>query len=214
MRLLIASLVLCATAHAGLAATVGTVHDAERGFSFTVPEGYTDYPEGREPGVAHAFARGKPDDASFMLIQIQGMGGTIGRESLVREEVEGRWRDGLRARGVEPTRFDLRKVTWKGFDLDLFVSHFASGDKKLVSLVTQVPLKKAAIQVRLMGAVGDEAKVSADLQAILASLDGPSSWYSDDERVYRLAELVGMVVGGLGVYLGLRWWRRRRRAHS
>jgi len=130
MRRLIAPLVLCATVHAGLAATVGTVHDAERDFSFTVPDGYTEYPEGRAPGIAHAFARGKPDDASFILIQIQGMDGTIGREPLVREETERVWRDGARARGVELTRFDLRKVTWKDFDLDLFVSYFPSGDKE------------------------------------------------------------------------------------
>ena len=69
-----------------------------------------------------------------------------------------------------------------------------------------MPLAQKALQVILVGPAGDEAKVSADLQALLASLDGPSSWHSDEERILQLVYVVSMVVGALG---GAWWWRRR-----
>jgi hypothetical protein len=214
MRRLIAPLVLCLTAPAALAATGGTIADAENGFSFAVPDGYADYPEGAAPGVLHSFARGKPDDASFAVIRIQAMGGTIGREPLVRETVERAARQTASASGVEITGFDYRKVKWKDFELDLVLTRLTNGDKKLVTLATPVPLAKQAIHVVLMGPAGDEAGLVANLQAILRSLDGRSNWLSDAERSERLGRLVGLVVGAIGGVAIVVWWRRRKRAQS
>ena len=211
MRRLIASLIVCAAAYAVHAAPVGAVHDVARGLSFTVPDGYTDYPEGRSPPIIYAFARGKPDDASFMLLHVVRMGGPIGRGPVDPEMAERAARKGFRAKGVEPTGFELSNVRWKDFDLNLFVSYFPGRDKELVSLTAQVPLAREAIQIQLIGPAAEEATLSADLQAILASLDGPSNWVSDDERVYRIAELIGAAVGSLGGLALVLWWLRRRR---
>jgi len=208
MRRLIGPAVVCAMAHSVLAAPAGTIRDAEHSFSFTVPDGYTEYPEGRGPDTAHAFMRGKPDEPSFTQLKIQQMHGTIGRESLDRDKAERTWRDGLRANGIELTAFDLRKLTWKNFDVEVFVSHLAGTDGKLI-LVTQVPLKPEAIQVALTGPASDEARLTADLQAVLASLDGPTNWKTDEERIEALAWVVGLLVGAVA---GAWWLRRRRRA--
>jgi len=206
MRRLIGPAVLCALAHGVLAAPVGAIRDAGHGFSFTVPDGYSEYPEGRGPDTAYVFARGKPDEPSFTQLKIQQMHGTIGRESLDRDKAERTWRDGLRVTGIELTRFDLRKLTWKDFEVDLFVSYVASSDKRLI-LVTQVPLKPEAIQIALAGPSSDEARLTADLQAVLASLDGPTNWKTDQERILALAWAGGLIVGMVVVA----WWLRLRR---
>jgi hypothetical protein len=208
MRHLIGPAVLCAIAHSVAAAPAGTIRDAEHGFSFTVPDGYTDYPQGRGPDTKYVFARGKPDEPSFTQLKIQQLHGTLGRESLDRDKAERAWRDGLRANGVELTDFDLRKLTWKGFDVDVFVSHIAATDKKLI-LVAQVPLKPEAIQIALAGPPSDEARLTAELQAVLASLDGPTNWKTDQERIEALAYAISLVAG---TFIGVWWFRRRKRA--
>ncbi|HEX7941468.1 MAG TPA: hypothetical protein VF488_06660 [Gemmatimonadaceae bacterium] len=209
MRHLIGPAVLCAIAHSVAAAPVGTIRDAEHGFSFTVPDGFTDYPQGRGPDTTYVFARGNADEPSFTQLKIQQMHGVLGRESLDREKAERGWRDGLRAKGIELTDFDLRKLIWKSFDVEVFVSHVAGIDKKLI-LVTQVPLKPEAIQIALAGPSSDEARLTAELQAVLASLDGPTNWKTNKERIQALAEAIGLVVGLL---VGI-WWLRLRRKRT
>jgi hypothetical protein len=200
--------VLCAIAHSVAAAPAGTIRDAEHGFSFTVPDGYTNYPQGHGPDITHVLARGKPNEPSFTQLKIQQMHDTFGRESLDRDQAERAWRGGLRASGIELTDFDLRKLTWKSFDIDVVVSHVAGTDKKLI-LVAQVPLKPEAIQIILAGPSSDEARLTAELQAVLASLDGPTNWKTNAERIQALAEAIGLVVG---IFVGVWWFRLRKRA--
>lgn len=207
MRHLIGPAVLCAIAHSVAAAPLGPIRDAEHGFSFTVPDGFIDYPQGRGQDITYVFVRGQPDEPSFTQLRILQMHGVLGRESLDREKAERLSRDGLRAKGVELTDFDLRKLTWKSFDVEVLVSHVAGPDKKLI-LVTQVPLKPEAIQIALAGPSSDEARLTAELQAVLASLDGPTNWKTDDERILALAKLIGMVVGTV---IGLWGFRRLRK---
>ena len=146
--------------------------------------------------------------ADTTQLKIQQMHGTFGREALDRDKAERAWRDGLRASGIELTDFDLRKLTWKSFDIDVVVSHIAGTDKKLI-LVAQVPLKPEAIQIALAGPSSDEARLTAELQAVLASLDGPTNWKTDEERIKALAEVIGLVAG---VFIGVWWFRLRKRA--
>ncbi len=206
MRHLIGPAVLCAIAHGVAAAPLGTIRDAEHGFSFTVPDGFTDDPQGRGPDTTYVFVRGKADEPSFTQLKILQMHGVLGRGSHDREKAERLSREALRAKGLELTDFDLRKLTWKSFDIEVFVVHVAGTDKKLI-LVADVPLKPEAIQIALAGPSSDEARLTAELQAVLASLDGPTNWKTDDERILALAKLIGMAVGAL---VGV-WWLPRLR---
>lgn len=204
-------LLVCALAGSALAAPGATVSDPEHGFTLVVPEGYVDYPEGKPPNMLYAFARGNPDDASFGILQLQALGGTIGREPLIRSTVERAARDSVKNAGIEIEGFDYRKIAWKGFELELVVTKIHGGDKHLVTLSTQVPLAKQALQIGMSGPAADEARLAGEMQALVASVEGKSSWLTDGERSERLGTAVGVIVGvalGLG---GLLWWRRRQR---
>src|SRR5262245_5036077 len=132
MRHLIGPAVLCAMAHSVAAAPIGTIRDAEHGFSFTAPDGFTDDPQGRGPDFPYVFARGKADEPSFTQLKIQQMHGMLGREAFDPQKAERVWRDGMRAKGIELTGFELRKLTWNSFDLEVFVAHVAGTEKKLI----------------------------------------------------------------------------------
>ncbi len=208
------ALFCCAASPRALAAGA-TVDDAEHGFRFTVPAGYVDYPEGRGPGVLHVFAHGTPDEPSFSLIRIHALGGTIDRQPIIKETVERAAHQSVRGTGVEILRFDYRKIAWKGFELDEVVSFVdAGGDKKLLTMTTQVPLRKQALQLIILGPAAEEARVGADLQALLGSIDGKSNWLSDYERGEKLGRLVGVAVVAIGGLIFLVWLIRRRRAQA
>jgi hypothetical protein len=215
-RCLLVALFSCTAAHHALAAAGTTVDDSAHGFRFNVPAGYVDYPEGRAPGVLHVFAHGSPDDPTFSLVRIQALGGTIDRKPLVRETVERAAHASVRGAGVELTRFDYRKVPWKGFELDEVVTWIAApGDKQLLTMTTQVPLRKEAVQLIMLGPAAEEARVGADLRALLGSIDGESNWLSDAERSEKLGFVVGLVCGGIaGIALVFWLLRRRRRAQT
>jgi hypothetical protein len=213
-RALMLALWCCAASPRALAAAV-TVDDAEHGFRFTTPAGYADYPEGRGPGVLHVFAHGKPDEPSFSLIRIHALGGTIDRSPIIKETVERAAHESVRGTGVELLRFDYRKIAWKGFELDEVVSFIdAGGDRKLLTMTTQVPLRKQALQLVILGPAAEEARVGADLRALLGSIEGKSNWLSDYERGEKLGRLVGFAVVALGALVFIVFMIRRRRAQA
>ena len=75
-----------------------------------------------------------------------------------------------------------------------------------------MPLAKEAIQITLAGPAGDEARLVADLQTVLGSLEGKSNWLTDADRSERLGRVAGSVIGvALGVALVVYLLRRRRR---
>jgi hypothetical protein len=87
----------------------------------------------------------------------------------------------------------------------------------LVTLSTQVPLAKEALQINLAGQAEDEAKLLADFQAVLASLEGKCSWLTDAEGSRRLGFNVGVISGavaGVAVVIFLALRRRSKRPAS
>jgi hypothetical protein len=212
MRFLLVTLTLCATAQAASAAKFT---DAEHGFSVDIPDGYGDAPKANDPRVIHGFVRGTLGEDGASMIQLQSLGGTIGRGPLIHETVEKAARASIEHSGIEISAFEYRTAKWKTFDVNVLVVRLHGGDKKLVSLATQIPLAKQAIQIYLMGPAGDEAKLESDFHSMLASLDGKSSWLSDDDRAKKLGELtVQALVVGLGIGFGIWALRRRRRAQK
>jgi tetrahydromethanopterin S-methyltransferase subunit G len=204
------SLMFCVLASSALAATPVTVNEPEHGFTLVVPEGYVAYPEGKGANVLYAFLRGTPEDASFGILQLQALGGTIGRDPLVRATVERSTRDSVKSSGIEVERFDYRKIEWRSFELELVVTKMSAGDKHLVAMTTQVPLAKEALQVGLSGPAADEAKLVSEMQAVVASVEGKSSWLTEAERGEKISRGIGTLVGIVVGVSGVLWFRRRR----
>ncbi len=192
------------------AARADTVSSADPAFSFTLPNEFKDFPQGHGQKVLYSFARGNPGDASYAVLRIEGLGGTIGREPLHRAIVEKAARSSTASTGVEVKGFDYRKTRWKTFELDLIATRLTGGQQELLTLSTQVPLAKEAVQIAMLGPAKDEPRLVSELQSILVSLQGETNWLTDDERSERLGQLVGMGVGLIAACVGLLLWRRRR----
>ena len=187
----------------GPTARADVIRDEALGFTLTIPEGFVDYPPGRQqPNTPYAYVKGDPGTTDFTIIGIKPMGGTIGRQQLPASELP-------QADGI---KFDLRREKWKSFDIEVLVG-VAQQEPGSAVLVAQVPLERQAIQVAVTAPLARQAELLSLLRTLLASLDGPSNWLTDKERSLS----AGKAVGGLVVMLGLAgWaiarWRKRRAA--
>jgi hypothetical protein len=198
--------VLCQRADAGPKVDV-----ARLGFTFALPDGFENpAADAGDAPAALRFRRGRPGDGSFGILEVVPMAGTIGPGKLNRPIVEESARAALRAANATATDFDYRTTRWKTFDLELVVAHVSKGSQRLVTLTTQVPLARQAVQLHLLGPAADEANLIGELQSVLGSLDGQSSWLTDAERSARLGRMVGFLVGGLVVLAAAVVVRRHR----
>jgi hypothetical protein len=98
------------------------------------------------------------------LVSLQDLGGTIGREDLSK-------------RKGKPANATLEKTRWQTFDIDVFRIEESAGKITNVTFNAQVPLKPHAIQVTVMGASAEEASLRREIQAIVTSVQGASSWH-------------------------------------
>jgi len=180
------------------------LQDARLGFKVTVPDGFADYPAGKQqPGTLYSYVRGTPGTSDFAIVSIKPMGGTIGRDPLLPSELP----------HVDGVEFTVRPEKWKSFHIEVLVGVARQTDLALLVQVAQVPLKHEAIQLLVVGPEAHRAELNALLQTLLASLDGQSSWLTDAERSYRLGKAVGLVVGfvlALSIALWLVWRLRKR----
>jgi hypothetical protein len=209
-------LLIAATLARPLAAA-STVSDSKRAFSFTLPEDYVENPGGtHEPKLSLAFARGEAGEPGFAMLQVAALGGTIGRGKLDPKIVERAAHDSVRGSGVEITNFEYRQAKWQGFELELLVTRLKREGQALLTLGTQVPLAKEAIQINLAGSEADEARLLADFQTVLASFEGKSNWLTDAERSERLGKGAGTIVGFVAGLAAVVFFllRQRRRAKA
>jgi hypothetical protein len=205
-------LALAVAALARPAAAGQRVDVTKLGLTFTLPDGF-EAPASAGDGAPSrmAFQRGQPGVASFAVFELVPMAGTIGPGKLDRKIVEDSARAALRGASAVVSDFDYRTVRWKTFELELVVAHVSKGNQRLVTLTTQVPLAHQAVEANLVGPAADEARLFGELQSILASLEGESSWLTDAERSARLGRLVGLLVG-MALVLGASVVLRRKRA--
>ncbi len=206
-------LVLAIAALSRQAAAGPRVDATKLGLTVTLPDGFEIPADSADAAPSQmAFTRGRPGSGSFAVFELVPMGGTIGPGKLDRKIVEDSARAALRAANAVADHFDYRTIRWKSFDLELVVAHVSKGAQRLVTLTTQIPLTHRAIEANLLGPAADEARLLDELQSILASLEGESSWLSDAERSARLGRMVGMLVGILLVLAALVVLRRKRTA--
>ncbi len=144
-----------------------TVVDDVRGFRLTLPDGFVPNPKlaGAAPDIIHSFMLDAPtDDELDVFLLVEKMRGTIGRERLNPEKMP----SGFRGR--------LFTTQWRGFDVDAFEVPEQLGEIEAITYNVQIPLKRAAIQVKLFGPADRQSELTALLAEILARLDGESNW--------------------------------------
>jgi hypothetical protein len=177
-----------------------TIVDDARGFTLTLPDGFVPNPDliGAAPGIVHAFVLGDPrDDELDIILFIEQMRGTIGREPFKPEYL--------------PPDFQGRVFTtrWQEYDVDAFEVPEQLGEVQTITYNVQIPLKGAAIQVKLFGPADRESEIKPLLTETLAGLKGESNWSqsaapssltsSQNYGVVLLTFAIVFILGGLVV---------------
>lgn len=176
-----------------------TIVDEARRFAMMLPDGFVANPDlvGAGPDIVHGFVLGDPTDEDLdIMLFIEKMGGTIGRERLKPEHM--------------PLGFQGRLFTtqWREFEVDGVEVPEQLGEIKTITYSVQIPLKRAAIQVKLFGPADREPELKSLLAECLAGLKGESNWIrsvapsvawtsSENYSFILLAFAVVFILGGL-----------------
>jgi len=175
------------------------VRNAELGYTLTLPHGFTAFPEGRaQKDMVDCWSEATPMSAhGAMILCVQRMHGVLPREAMRQEDL--------------PAATQLVSFKWKAFDLQGLRSLVSqqSGEQAFV-LVTQVPLRREAVQLFLSGPADQEARGQAIMEAILASLEGETNWLTSTERAGRLGKAAGWWIGIAVAVIAVVAWRKRR----
>jgi hypothetical protein len=162
------------------------VVNTEPAFVLELPDGFetVDDLSGFPDDVLHAFLTRKPDtDEPEFIIMIQRLRGLLPRTrpEELRADFQG----------------SLFEVTWQDFELVAGEVQESSGDTRIVTYNVPIPLKPAAIAIKVIGPANREAELKELLSQTLTGLTGESSWPSPSYRGYvAIATLVLMLVGG------------------
>jgi hypothetical protein len=147
-------------------------------------------------------AQGPPD----LTATVFRLHGTIGREHLDPSKA-GRMPPGVKCVGV-------RQQKWKSFNIDVLEMEVTQGDIHMVVRGAQVPLRNEAIQLNIGAPIGKEAEADALLTELLAGLDGPTNWLTDDQRWERLGRATPFALILLIGIVYVIWARLKRRRSS
>ncbi len=175
------------------------IADDAHGFRLTLPDGYVASPElvAANPKIIHAFVtRDADEDGRRFVLMIEQLKYTIGPQHLKAEKM--------------PAGFTGRLSTtkWRGFEVDVIEVPEQVNDVETVTYNVQIPLKQAAIQVKLFGAANRKVELESQLRQILDGLEGESNWIPVASQIAArmspesygnslLAFAVVFIVGGL-----------------
>ena len=167
----------------------------ELGFSATLPDGFSDI--SHQTKVKCLVAQGKFDSSKnghFEVIVIQDLGAALGREDLSK-------------RTDIPAKASLEKTAWKGFSDNAYRVTEDSESGSVITLNVQIPLKPHAIELTVSGPERDEGKLRTDMLAIVATIDGPTNWLTDEQdrrfRTNWIAVFAGIACHDYGQTSGL-----------
>ena len=187
---------------AGAAAGESQVTNGEFGYRLMPPDGFTDYPEGRaQKDVVDCWVEATPvSQNGSIVLCVQRLHGTLGRKGMRQEDL--------------PSSIQLVRFQWKGFNIDGVRSDTVQAGIPVIVLVSQVPLRREAVQLIVTGPRDQDARLQAIMPSTLATLEGETNWLSRAERDERLGNIVGLVIGVAVALIGIRIWRTRRRSKT
>jgi len=196
------------TLSAGSASAL-SFRDERLGYSLTLPDEF-EQTEGEPNGVT--FVRGDPaeKDSHWAVIQIQPLGGTIGRGPQDLELVTKAARARMQGSGAELISMTVEPCRWSVFEVAAMDGRVRTPDGILAMRSTQVPLFTEAINVQVVTRSPNES--AEILDAALARLEGRSSWLSSAERSRALGEALGKIAAViLGITGAAAWVFRRKK---
>jgi hypothetical protein len=180
-----------------VAATVtatAQVSNAAFGYTLSVPEGFTAYPDGKaQPDVIDCWAEA-------------GQNGLLLCVHRLRDEMPRSMRPDQIPAGMQPLT-----AKWKTFAIPGFGTETVQDGQQVFVVAAQVPLRHEAVQLTVGGPTTERARGEAVLSAVLLSMQGESNWLTSAERAGRLGTAAGWIIGIAVAAIAVRMWRNRRR---
>ena len=136
-------------------------------FSVDIPEGFSDYPEGKQsPTSMHVFVKGVLGGGEALtVINIERMGGLIPKNKpLRREELPFEFRG------------ELTRRNWRGLEVDTIVAQVEQNGLRMIVYTMQIPLRPTAIQLSVGGPESKREELGQLVDTLLASLEGETNW--------------------------------------
>lgn len=167
------------------------------GYRFTVPPGFTPFPEGRaQQDVVDCWGEDESVPGATILC-VQRLRGVLPREAMRQEDL--------------PPHAQLVTLKWKTFDIQGIRTLGEQNGRGVFILVAQVPLRQEAVQLLMSGPSEYESRGQTLMGSVLATLEGETNWLSRTDRAERLGEVIGWFIGiGIGAVLVLYWFKRRK----
>jgi hypothetical protein len=186
-------------------ASAARVEDANLGFTIEIPEGFEPDPAilAADADFIHAFAKDDPAGGLSTIIVIERMRGTIGRERLDPAKLPP---------GFKGKLFTAR---WNGFDVEATEVPEELNGVPTVNYNAQVPLKREAVQLRVVGPRSKDKELRALLDRLLAGLKGETNWTtlpapSAAAGAPRRSSVIAGVVVCAGACAAILWLLMRR----
>jgi hypothetical protein len=178
------------------------VTNAELRYRFTLPNGFTNFPEGRsQKDVVDCWTEGAPTSSDGPIVLcVQRLHGKLPREAMRQEDV--------------PATAQVISFKWKSFEISGIRTLASQAGKQVFVLVAQVPLAPEAVQLFAGGPADQEARGQEILASTLATLEGETNWLTAAERSERLGRVVGLAIGIALAAIAVGIWRKRRRASA
>ena len=176
------------------------VTNAELGYRFTPPAGFTPFPEGQtQKDIVGCWSEETATSThGAIILCVQRLHGVLPREAM--------------RQGDLPATTQLVTFKWKGFAVQGLHTLASQNGERVFVLAAQVPLRREAVQVFFGGPVDQEARGRTLMASTLGTLEGETNWLTSTERAERLGSIAGWWIGIAVAVVAVLIWGKRRRA--
>jgi hypothetical protein len=145
------------------------ITDKALGFTLHIPSDFVARPElaASQPDMVYAFVSQQKDEDDFPEVcMIEKLGGTLPPGGFDGKKMAAR---------LNAEHF---ATTWQGHQVDAFIMRQPVNGIDTVTYMIQIPLRRQAIQLHLLGLASEKEKVGDLFDQILAGFQGESNWSS------------------------------------
>lgn len=173
------------------------IRDDTYGFSLEIPDQFREASDlSQNPKNLYVFLHTSPSGQRTTVILIDRMMGLIGPEPL-STEIPSRFLESDPSLSV----VGITRTNWKGFELEgLSLRRLLEG-RWMVSHAAQVPLRREAIQITVMGPEDSTAATEDLLRRIVGGLEGESNWENGPGEPLTMRRRISSLISGTVVLL-------------